>query len=53
MMMDFRGAWQDGQAGSSWLAGLHIAEWVEHYPKLRIVVILINNTVLLIPDHNR
>ena len=33
--MDFRGAWQDGQAGSAWISGLHIAEWVEHFPKTR------------------
>lgn len=27
-MMEFRGCWQDGQAGVSWLTGTHIAEWV-------------------------
>ena len=35
MMIDFRGAWQDGQAGSSWITGQHIADWVEHFPKNR------------------
>jgi len=35
MMMDFRGAWQDGQAGTAWISGLHIADWVWHYPKPR------------------
>ena len=28
-MMEFRGCWQDGQAGVSWLTGTHIAEWVK------------------------
>ncbi|CAG5113370.1 Oidioi.mRNA.OKI2018_I69.chr2.g7481.t1.cds [Oikopleura dioica] len=27
-MMEFRGCWQDGQAGVSWLTGTHIADWV-------------------------
>ena len=35
MMMDFRGAWQDGQAGTAWISGLHIADWVWHHPKPR------------------
>lgn len=35
MMMDFRGAWQDGQAGTAWIGGLHIADWVWHHPKPR------------------
>ena len=35
MMLDFRGAWQDGQAGTAWISGLHIADWVRHHPKTR------------------
>ena len=31
-MMNFRDCWQDGQAGVSWFAGLHEADWVEHFP---------------------
>lgn len=27
-MLDTRGVWQDGEAGMSWIAGTHIAQWV-------------------------
>ena len=33
LMMAFRGCWQDGQGAVSWIAGLHIAEWVGHVPQ--------------------
>ena len=35
MLLDFRGAWQDGQAGTAWISGLHIGDWVRHNPKTR------------------
>ena len=32
-MLKTRDAWQDGQAGVSWLTGTHIAQWVVTYIK--------------------
>ena len=34
LLMAYRGVWQDGSAGVSYLSGTHIGRsWVDHYPK--------------------
>jgi len=35
-MMTTRGVWQDGEAGASWIAGTHIANWVKKDDRISI-----------------